>query len=62
MANGILHPIEIKANPFRRDTMGISAFRIKYPKFKIAPGIVIAPCKQTARMSESDDAVPWDLL
>ena len=62
--NGILHPIEIKAktNPSRRDTMGISAFRKKYPKLKIAPGLVIAPCEKTTRLSESDYAVPWDLL
>jgi len=62
--DGIFHPIEIKAktNPSRRDTMGISAFRKKYPQLNIAPGLVIAPCEKIVQLSESDYAVPWDLL
>lgn len=61
--NGILHPIEIKAktNPSRRDTMGISAFRKKYPRLNIAHGLVIAPCSGIIQLSECDYAVPWDL-
>lgn len=61
--NGIFHPVEIKAmtNPSRRDTMGISAFRKKYPRLNIAPGLVIAPCEKMIQLSESDYAVPWDL-
>jgi hypothetical protein len=61
--NGIIHPIEIKAktNPSRRDTMGISAFRKRYPQIKIAKGLVIAPCSSMIQLSEYDYAVPWDL-
>ncbi len=62
--NGILYPIEIKAktNPSRRDTMGISAFRKKYPQLNIAQGLVIAPCSGVIQLSENDYAAPWDLL
>ena len=62
--NGIFHPVEIKAktNPSRRDTMGISAFRKKYPQLNIAPGLVISPCEKIVQLSELDYAVPWDLL
>ena len=62
--NGILYPIEIKAktNPSRRDTMGISAFRKKYPQLDIARGLVIAPCSGVIQLSENDYAAPWDLL
>jgi len=51
-----------KTNPYRRDTMGISAFRKKYPNLKIGPGRVIAPCEKTILLSESDYAVPWDVF
>ncbi|MCD6272859.1 MAG: DUF4143 domain-containing protein [Deltaproteobacteria bacterium] len=62
--NGVFHPIEIKAktNPSRRDTMGISAFRKKYPRLNIAQGLVIAPCSGIIQLSEYDYAVPWDLV
>jgi len=62
--NGTFHPIEIKAktNPSRRDTMGISAFRKRYPQINIAKGLVIAPCSDIVQLSECDYAVPWDLL
>ena len=62
--NGVFHPIEIKAktNPSRRDTIGISAFRKKYPQLNIAQGLVIAPCAGIIQLSELDYAVPWDLL
>lgn len=62
--NGILYPIEIKAktNPSRRDTMGISAFRKRYPQVNIAQGLVIAPCSGIIQLSECDYAVPWDLI
>lgn len=62
--DGVIHPIEIKAktNPSRRDTMGISAFRKKYPQLNVAPGLVISPCQKIFQLSESDYAVPWDLF
>ena len=62
--NGILYPIEIKAktNPSRRDTMGISAFRKKYPELSIARGLVVAPCSNVMQLSENDYATPWDLI
>jgi predicted AAA+ superfamily ATPase len=61
--NGRLHPIEVKAktNPSRRDTMGIGAFRKRYPQLDIAAGLVIAPCEKLTQLSENDYAVPWDL-
>jgi uncharacterized protein len=62
--NGFFYPIEVKGktNPSRRDTTGISAFRKRYPELNIARGLVIAPCSNVIQLSETDNAVPWDLI
>jgi uncharacterized protein len=62
--NGIIYPIEIKSktNPTRRDTMGISAFRKRYPRMNIAPGLIIAPTHTFFPLTNQDYAIPWDLL
>ncbi|EFK08083.1 conserved hypothetical protein [delta proteobacterium NaphS2] len=61
--DGIFYPLEIKAktNPSRRDTTGISAFRIKYPHLNIAKGGIICPCDSIFQLSDNDYALPWDI-
>jgi hypothetical protein len=62
--DGILFPIEIKltANPTKKHTTGIMAFRKTYPNLKIALGLVICPCEKGVRISETDYALPWDTM
>lgn len=62
--DGVLFPIEIKltSQPNRRDAQGIEAFRRTYPDQKIAPGLVICPCREFVRISDRDYALPWDSL
>ncbi len=62
--DGIHYPIEIKikSNPSGSDTRGITAFRERYPKLKIAPGLVLCPCDQFSQLSDNDYALPWDSL
>ena len=62
--DGVLFPIEVKASsqPSRRDTSGLNAFRKTYPRVKVAPGLVIAPCAGLLRLSEDDWALPWDAI
>jgi len=61
--DGLLFPIEIKlkSQPARTDTRGLAAFRATHPKFRIAPGLVLAPTDSITRLSEHDHAIPWDL-
>ncbi len=61
--DGTFHPIEVKlaSQPARNDTRGITSFRENHPELKVAPGLVIAPTAATARVSDLDYAVPWDL-
>lgn len=56
-------PIEVKGKTrvSRSDARGILAFRAAYPKLKVAPGLVIAPCERLERLSEDAVALPWDL-
>jgi predicted AAA+ superfamily ATPase len=60
--DGCFYPIEIKltSHPSRSDTRGIASFRQTYPGLRVAPGLVIAPVEQMARLSESEAALPWD--
>ncbi len=61
--DGKLFPVEIKASshPSRRDTMGIQAYRKRYPRLHVAEGLVLAPIKQALQLSENDYAMPWDM-
>ncbi len=61
--DGRLHPIEIKASSRvgRRHTTGISAFRRAHPNLEIAPGLVVAPTENFARVSDHDYALPFDI-
>jgi predicted AAA+ superfamily ATPase len=61
--DGILHPIEIKATarPARKDVRGIAELRAAHPALATAPGVVLAPTPEVARLSEHDWALPWDL-
>lgn len=60
--NGCLFPIEVKltANPAKKDTKGLNAFRETYPNKKIAPGLVICPCQRFEKISDTDYTMPWD--
>ncbi len=60
--DGIFYPAEMKlsSRPARQDVSGIDAFRKTYPKLKTAPGLVISPVEQMARLSEMDYRMPWD--
>jgi hypothetical protein len=60
--NGCLFPIEVKltANPAKKDTKGLNAFRETYTDKKIAPGLVICPCQRFEKISDTDYAMPWD--
>lgn len=60
--DGKLFPIEIKltSNPAKKDTTGITAFRKTYHNQTITPGLVICPCQEFKKISESDYALPWD--
>jgi len=60
--DGTFYPIEIKASsrPSRRDTMGIQAFRKRYPGLRIAPGLIMAPIEEAMQLSPRDYALPWD--
>ena len=64
--DGIIYPLEIKmtANPSRKDTRGIQAFRATYPGMRIAPGLVITPGSTTrpkalTKISDHDYALDW---
>lgn len=61
--DGRLFPVEIKASsrPSRRDTMGIQAFRKRYPRLHVTEGLVLAPIEQGLQLSENDYALPWNL-
>ncbi len=61
--DGKFFPVEIKASsrPSRRDTMGILAYRKRYPGLHIAEGLVLAPIEQALQLSENDYALPWDM-
>lgn len=61
--DGRLYPIEIKgtSRPTSRDTSGLVAFRETYPRLDIAPGLVIAACETRFAVSETDQAIPWDI-
>ncbi len=61
--DGRYYPIEIKAtaNPTRRHTSGLAAFRRTHPHLDIAPGLVLAPVARPLRLSEHDYALPWDV-
>jgi len=62
--DGVLFPVEIKltANPTKKHTTGITAFRKTYPNIRIASGLVICPCEKFVRISEDDYALPWDTM
>jgi len=61
--DGRFYPVEIKAaaNPARRDTTGITAFRGTYPDLEVKRGLVLAPVDRIYPLSERDSAVPWDI-
>lgn len=60
--DGCIYPIEIKvkSSPTKNDTRGISAFRKAYPNLKTAPGLVLACCHKSAKISETDYCLPWN--
>jgi uncharacterized protein len=62
--DGKLYPMEVKAksNPSRIDATGIAAFRKTYPGRDVQPGLVIAPARAMARISDHDYALPWNLV
>ena len=62
--NGVLYPIEIKASsrPKRSDVRGIAAFRDAYPKREVSPGLIVCPCAEKARITETVWSLPWDAV
>jgi predicted AAA+ superfamily ATPase len=62
--DGILYPIEVKltSRPTRKDARGIRALRENYPDKSIAPGLIIAPAERLEQLSETDYALPWNLI
>lgn len=61
--NGKIFPIEIKANsrPSRKDTRSLQSFRKTYPQLLIENGLVLAPSESSAKLSDQDYCLPWDL-
>jgi uncharacterized protein len=59
--DGRYYPIEIKyqSNPTKKETRGIHAFRKTYSDLPIMPGIVLCPCEEIHRITETDIAVPF---
>lgn len=62
--DGVLYPIEIKltANPARRQTSGIDAFRAAHAHRKVALGALICAIDEPRWLSEEVVAIPWNLL
>ncbi len=60
--DGVFYPIEVKlgSRPSRQDARGVDAFRETYPKLEVAPGLVIAPTGQMAKLCDGAYALPWD--
>ncbi len=59
--NNRLYPIEVKltSNPTRKDTAGINSFRNAINNTTVMPGLVICPCSQMLKISDSDFCLPF---
>jgi uncharacterized protein len=59
-----LYPIEIKLNsqPGKADASGLNALRLSYPQKKVAPGLIIAPCRSSYPVRDDAWVIPWDGL
>ena len=44
----------------RHDARGIAAFRATYPHLNVAEGLVLAPIRESIRLSEHGTAQPWN--
>lgn len=62
--DGWLHPIEIKltAQPTRKQTLGLQAFRKAHPDQRIGHGLMLCAIDQPRWISEDVLALPWNLL
>jgi predicted AAA+ superfamily ATPase len=62
--DGWLHPIEIKltAQPTRKQTLGLQAFRKAHPDQRIGRGLMLCAIDQPRWISEDVLALPWNLL
>lgn len=62
--DGWLHPIEIKltAQPTRKQTLGLQAFRKAHPDQRIGHGLMLCAVDQPRWISEDVLALPWNLL
>jgi predicted AAA+ superfamily ATPase len=62
--DGVLHPLEMKltANPSRRDTSGLAAFRRAHPGLRVGPGAILCAVDRTRWITEETAAIPWDTL
>jgi uncharacterized protein len=62
--DGCLHPIEIKltAQPTRKQTLGLQAFRKAHPDQRIGHGLMLCAVEQPRWISEEVLALPWNML
>ena len=62
--DGWLHPVEIKltAQPTRKHTLGLQAFRKAHPDQRIGHGLMLCATDQPRWISEEVLALPWNLL
>lgn len=62
--DGRFYPIEIKltSRPGKGHARGIQAFRETYPRLRIAPGLIVAPCERSLQVADHAWAMPWDPL
>jgi predicted AAA+ superfamily ATPase len=62
--DGWLHPIEIKltAQPTRKQTLGLQAFRKAHPDQRIGHGLMLCAVEHPRWISEDVLALPWNLL